>query len=150
MESTPLVNWSLLEDANLPDLHRRKRRYTSLMSDILELNQSQTPHPQFPEHQLEPPSTLAMTAGALYVLEGSVHGGQVILKQLRINVPQLKASESAFLSGFGADTQLMWGRFGNWLNKLPLQRAQRNEACQAARTVFSIFRTHLAPTRNSP
>jgi heme oxygenase len=143
LEANLLVNWSLLENRSLPDIEQRQERYVNLMSDILELNQSSEPNPKLPTQNLSSPPSLATSAGALYVLEGSVHGGQHLHKKLKAGFLDLQAGELSFLNGFEDETMAIWLRFCDWVNALDLSLEEQEEACQAARTTFAFFHQHI-------
>lgn len=146
LEANLLVNWPLLLRNQLPDFEKRQERYINLMTDILELNQSANPNPPLPTHNEDSPSSLATTAGALYVLEGSVHGGAQIHKRLEANLPSLRPTEFTFLQGFGPDTMKFWQRYCSWMNEIEFSQAEREQACQAAITTFAIFQKHFLTT----
>ncbi len=84
---------------------------------------------------------IAAVIGGLYVVEGSMLGGQYICRQLRIN-PQLKNSSTFhFYSGYGKETGKRWAAF----RQLALLEVQTPEAIQeaidSAKQTFHFFET---------
>ncbi len=77
--------------------------------------------------------------GALYVLEGSTLGGQVIVKMLRSSLPQLTGNSLSFFNGYGARTAAMWQSFQHYLDTEVLSAEQQEELLGAARDTFYTF-----------
>jgi len=81
----------------------------------------------------------AAAVGALYVLEGSTLGGQVIARALgaRGDLPFERAG--AFLRGRGRETGPLWHQFGHALSRLPWSADDRRAASGAARRTFGAL-----------
>ena len=76
--------------------------------------------------------------GALYVLEGSTLGGQVIAKMLRKSsfIPPHKFK---FFEGYGASTGERWKKFIEVLNKQP----EVSSLLRGATSAFDVFIVHI-------
>lgn len=83
-------------------------------------------------------SDVYLAAGALYVLEGSTLGGQIIVKHLH------KAMTSGFVntayfSGYQQRTGSMWKEFLQQLTALPQSTQQEQQITKGAVTTFKII-----------
>ncbi|WP_443938658.1 biliverdin-producing heme oxygenase [Pedobacter sp. MW01-1-1] len=74
--------------------------------------------------------------GALYVMEGSIMGGRIIVEMLAKVGVQTGVS---FFSGYGAQTGEMWGRFVEVLNASAKNEAEEQLAVDAANAAFTHF-----------
>lgn len=79
-----------------------------------------------------------VAAGALYVLEGSTLGGQIIMKHLQKAMPRGFAN-SAYFSGYQQKTGSMWKEFLQQLTALPQSTLQEQEIITGAITTFTII-----------
>ena len=80
--------------------------------------------------------------GAMYVLEGSTLGGQIIAKMLR---QQLRVDDDrglSFFLSYGADTTAMWERFKAHLSQ-PFDRQEQSEIIRTANDTFITFRNWI-------
>jgi len=82
--------------------------------------------------------SLPQSAGILYVLEGSTHGGAVISKHLRENLGIGPESGGSFFAGHGAENGAYWQAFVKWA-EASVPPAQAPEAAAAARDCFQLF-----------
>lgn len=133
-----LLDWNAFGALELPDLSVRRARYALLLGPMGDGIGSSASSGS----RLSP----AGMVGALYVLEGSVHGGREILKELNTKFPDLGPESTDYLGGFGEETPAMWRRFLSWLDGLAFDASEREEASEAARTVFRVFTRHLGIT----
>lgn len=79
--------------------------------------------------------------GALYVLEGSTLGGQVISQILSRNLPIPELPKAlSFFEGYGANTQTMWDSFVHYLEGYNGTDAQKARLIQSAADTFLQFR----------
>ncbi|HEY0899580.1 MAG TPA: biliverdin-producing heme oxygenase [Sphingobacteriaceae bacterium] len=119
----------------LPDYDQR-RKSAAIVQDIESLFQSTDSLPVCTE--LPQISTGLQALGALYVLEGSTLGGQVISKMItdRIDLPGYGLS---FFESYGTNTYQMWGLFVQKLNELQLNAEERQELLDAANNTFIKF-----------
>lgn len=76
--------------------------------------------------------------GALYVIEGSSLGGQVIAKRLHENLG-LGEDKTAFYRSYGADTGKLWQELKGFLDSQELNDEQRASAVHGARTLFGAM-----------
>jgi heme oxygenase len=90
---------------------------------------------------MPPLRTLPQLLGAMYVLEGSTLGGQVITRQLeKAGIPLRR-----YFSGYGERTGPMWKAFGQLLTAAATPAAADEIVASAARTF-----QHLAAWINKP
>ena len=98
----------------LPDLERRFK-LGLLTRDLAELGVA-APEVELPVCQRLPAIDSPERAlGALYVLERSTLGNRHMHRYLSHVLPSMTARASRFLTGYGADTQVMWTAFGEHL-----------------------------------
>jgi heme oxygenase len=67
--------------------------------------------------QLPDVSTFERTLGCMYVLEGSMLGGQMITRKLQSYLPVDPDHNLHYFNGYGADTRQRWQQFGTLLNE---------------------------------
>lgn len=75
--------------------------------------------------------------GALYVVEGSTLGGQVISRHLRDKFGFDESSGAAFFSGYGKETGAMWKNFREAITDFSNGDANRAEIIGAANETFT-------------
>lgn len=123
----PYITTELLPDR--PE--RRNSQY--LKQDIQELggDVNDLPAAQAPEI-----STTLQALGALYVMEGSIMGGPIIVKMLQ----KFGITKGvSFFSGYGDATGQMWGKFVSILNAQAHSPEDEMLAVEAANATFSNF-----------
>ncbi len=86
-----------------------------------------------------PPKAL----GALYVMEGSTLGGQVICKMIAKRLPSLTNQGLRFFSGYGEDTLPMWENFKKLINGENWSQEQEKEIIDAANRTFTLFKQSI-------
>ena len=74
--------------------------------------------------------------GAMYVMEGSIMGGQIIVKIL--NTHGITKGVS-FFSGYGEHTQMMWKSFTDVLNREASNEEQKKTMIRVANETFNCF-----------
>lgn len=79
-----------------------------------------------------------LAAGALYVLEGSTLGGQIIVKHLQKTMPP-GFGKAAYFSGYQQKTGSMWKEFLQQLTALPQSKQQEQQIITGAITTFKII-----------
>ncbi len=121
-----------LSPAILPDLNQR-RNSSYLRSDIEELGEEVT---QLAELSLPEINTTAGALGAMYVIEGSIMGGPIIVEMLKKYGMNKGFS---FFSGYGQATGEMWASFIATLNANADTDSRQAEAIEAANQTFSRF-----------
>lgn len=116
----------------LPDYkERRNSSYLKQDIEVLGFNVEDLPVAQAPVI----PDTIA-ALGALYVLEGSIMGGRVIIQMLeKLGI----TSGISFFSGYGVDTGIMWQRFIDVLNKYAPTEDDETIAIAVANATFNNF-----------
>lgn len=77
-------------------------------------------------------------AGALYVLEGSTLGGQIIVKHLQKTMPP-GFKNTAYFSAYQQKTGSMWKEFLQQLTALPQSKQQEQQIISGAITTFKII-----------
>jgi len=116
----------------LPD-HAERRNSSYLKQDIEALGSDVNELPE----AIAPEITNTIQAlGALYVMEGSIMGGPIIVKMLE------KAGITngiSFFSGYGEATGEMWSKFVSVLNASANNEAEEDLAIKSANDTFSNF-----------
>lgn len=116
----------------LPD-YKERRNSSFLKNDIeaLKGNVEATPSITLPiiENQLQ-------ALGVLYVMEGSIMGGSIIIKMLEKGGITEGIS---FFSGYGEATGQKWGVFTQVMNQAATSPEQEEIAIQAANETFTCF-----------
>jgi heme oxygenase (biliverdin-IX-beta and delta-forming) len=79
-----------------------------------------------------------LAAGALYVLEGSTLGGQIIVKHLQKTMC-LGLGNTTYFSGYQQKTGSMWKEFLQQLIALPQSTQQEQQIIKGAITTFKII-----------
>jgi heme oxygenase len=127
-------------EAELGPAWELPRRYRAHL--ILEDLQLPAAAPGLPLCAAMPPlHTVPQLLGALYVMEGSTLGGQVITRQLeRVGIPLQR-----YFSGYGERTGPMWKTFGLLLTAAATPATADDIVASAARTF-----QHLAAWINQP
>jgi heme oxygenase len=122
----------------LPDLAER-RKSGNLILDLKVLNG------RIPviagDSYLPEINSIAQAFGALYVMEGSTLGGQIIVKMIE---KELGLSEGvSFFKGYGAETFLFWTQFKQTLDIQPDHEA----VIQSADATFAKFSQWISNSR---
>lgn len=85
---------------------------------------------------------LANALGAMYVIEGSTLGGQVIGRHLKTALGIDETSGSAYFTGYGRLTSKRWKEYLTSLSSLE-NHIDGRRAVEAARSTFSLMRSWL-------
>lgn len=118
----------------LPD-HTMRRNSSYLKQDIEELGLTVD---ELPAATAPEVTNTLQALGALYVMEGSVMGGPIIVKMLeKFGITK----GVSFFSGYGEATGQMWGKFVAVLNAQANNNAEAQQAIAAANDTFSNFGT---------
>ncbi|WP_296701380.1 biliverdin-producing heme oxygenase [Thiocapsa sp. UBA6158] len=108
-----------------------------------------------------PPSIMASTVGwltsfpqalgALYVLEGSTLGGQVILRHLEARSAEIPTDATCFFSGHGAQTGAMWKSMVEALDCFGDRHPEAGHSVQEGTTLTyqAIIRRFTSPLHQS-
>ncbi len=89
-------------------------------------------------------STLPRALGAAYVLEGSTLGGRYILSRLPVAIAAVRATSTAFLTGYGEATGDQWRAFGAIIERTILSDTDEQLTLAGARDTFSRLIDWLA------
>lgn len=131
-----LQDWAHLK---IPHLTDRMNRSQLIKRDLEQLGvrlPSQIP-------TLKAPQSEAEVLGAMYVMEGSTLGGQVICRHLRESL-QLPETALNFYRGYGPDTGKYWHEFKHHLDGFSDQTEDFTRACvRSAQQMFESFGAHL-------
>jgi heme oxygenase len=99
--------------------------------------------------RLEPVSVVfgsrSAAMGGLYVLEGSMLGGRILLPRARRALGVTEAVGGRFLAGDGANTGRRWRRLIQALGEIPARGQKADDAEGGAREVFARFIEVLRP-----
>lgn len=120
-----------ITDEILPD--RAERRHSGFLAkDIISLGGTtdDIPVPKVPEI-----NNPVQALGALYVMEGSIMGGPIIVQMLK---KYGITTGTSFFSGYGSETPIKWASFMESLNKNIKVSAQQ-EVIEAAVDTFDRF-----------
>jgi len=117
---------------------RYRRRATALRHDLAALGLAQDvaagPAPQA--------AGAAQAWGMLYVVEGSMLGGRIIARQLRLRQPALAPALAYF--DLGSADPAAWRRFQGCLDAALPDAAAREQAAAGAAMMFARFHHHLS------
>jgi heme oxygenase len=120
-----------------------------LVSDLLALGTDLSQVPRAPESIIPELPTFAHALGAFYVLEGSVLGGRMILRDLEARVGQQFAGATHFLGGRGEETAPMWKSFRAALDSFGRAKPQRRgDVLVGADRVFRSLLIWFTPFPN--
>lgn len=95
-------------------------------------------------HALPRIETKHQALGALYVIEGSALGGQILYRRLEALLGISPASGGSYLYGDGPATAFRWRRFISVLEAVPAPENARLEAVDAARHTFVALEEWIA------
>lgn len=94
-------------------------------------------------------SNLHQALGAMYVLEGSTLGGQVITKMLKQNLNVNDTAYLKFFSGYGDETQKMWASFMGVLDQHAQDESRQGEMIEAAINTFAKFKLWIEKNQSA-
>lgn len=117
--------------------YTERRNSSYLKADIEELGFQIKPSFDLPEPEI---TSLPAALGAMYVMEGSIMGGPVIVEMLKKHGI---VKGFSFFSGYGADTGKMWSTFLAVLNTNTASEDAQQIAINAAKETFSKFQTYF-------
>ena len=123
----PFIDESLIPHYN----DRRNSSYLKRDLETIGYGDSSLPDTAVPEihNHLE-------ALGALYVMEGSIMGGQIIVKILE---KQGITRGVSFFSGYGSDNSKRWKAFTDAMDENVTSEAQKNTVLRVAEETFSCF-----------
>lgn len=126
-----------INSSNLKDYSER-RKAAALANDLQALDN--TLPPKATGKQLPVIENELQAFGALYVIEGSTLGGQIISKMVQQHLDINDSQGISFFKGYGEDTGKKWAGFQQLLNTIATNDADQNELITAANDTFAKFR----------
>jgi heme oxygenase len=126
----------------LPD-YADRRHAVSLANDIVSLGSSLTKLPKVSVPVIDSP---IKALGALYVMEGSIMGGTIIIQML---AKHGLTEGVSFFRGYGSETGGKWASFASVLDRY-IHRDFGQEAIESANQTFSNFANVFLQTSNAP
>jgi heme oxygenase len=142
----PQLDWELLARLGLPELPARQARYHALAADLHALGRPVTLLGVGSALGVQP----ATTIGCIYVLEGSIHGGAILLAELERTTGPLPADACGFIRGFGDQNRQFWKDFVSWLESLDSGDEFLGFASTAAVATFDRFIAALSAPSPTP
>lgn len=88
-------------------------------------------------------ASTAQLVGTLYTIEGSTLGGQLIARQLALNLGLTPANGALFFHGYGEHTQARWTHFLNFMEAQCAGSAERAVAAGSACATFAAMEALL-------
>ena len=122
----------------LPDMMRRRK--ISWILDDLEYFRGTPLATQFPVHIIDDPF---QAIGALYVIEGSTLGGQIICKMIAEKLEVSTERGFKFFSSYGDDTTKMWQDFKLFLDNRNWNSEEEKAVIAAANRTFDLFKQSM-------
>jgi heme oxygenase (biliverdin-IX-beta and delta-forming) len=119
---------------NISDLDKR-RKSSLLLRDLNHL--SFTNAPPLCE-DLPPILHPADAMGAMYVLEGSTLGGEIIANMIEKQMPAENAVSFSFFRCYGKESMTMWQSFKNQLERFSTD-AEKQDVLKSAHLTFTKF-----------
>lgn len=119
--------------------YQYRRKVTSLRKDLSYLRQNIEVDFSAPCLAIE---SIADLVGVLYCVEGSMLGGQFIVRQLQRSLPEVKNAMNYFF-GYGEKTHQYWSEFWSFAGKVCVSSCGREQAVSAACRYFEGLKTHL-------
>jgi len=88
-------------------------------------------------------ATEAELMGALYAIEGSTMGGQVISSALAVHLGLTPATGARFFHAYGEQTMPLWQDFETFMNAVVDHDNERLRALAAAKSIFAMMESVL-------
>jgi heme oxygenase len=121
-----------LETQGQGEFYKERYKTPQIEADLKSLN---TEPMSFAQPEMPTMNSLAAVAGALYVIEGSSLGGQIICKYLKENLA-LAPEQIHFFQGYGPLTGKRWQEFQKWVGTLDFNEEETKVAVASARDTF--------------
>lgn len=121
----------------LPD-HAERRKTLSIKNDLLAF-QGEIPEKASIAELPEIKNSL-QAFGALYVIEGSTLGGQIISKMITKQLALDSDAGLSFFKSYGEETMPMWTTFKNTIERQASTQKAADELVKAANETFLKFR----------
>ncbi len=133
------------ESSSLDDIKELllgRKRSSLLLADLLHF-QAREPELIYEGPALSPLS-MAHVLGAMYVMEGSTLGGQIIARHIESQFSLAPGVGDAYFRGYGDRTGSMWREFQTVLQQVPDESSE--SVIEAARALFADFGAWLTET----
>lgn len=124
-------------DDQLPD-HADRRKTLQIKEDLI-LLKAEVPE-KATLNDLPEIANEIQAFGALYVIEGSTLGGQIISKMISKKLDMDSDEGLSFFNSYGNDTMPMWAKFKNTLALKASNPAAADELVKSANDTFLKFR----------
>ena len=128
-------------DEKIVPAYGQRRKAHILLEDLSAMNLNGATPPLATD--LPEISSIHQALGAMYVLEGSTLGGQVITKMLKQNLNLADTAYLKFFSGYGEETHKMWASFIGTLDTYAADESKHDEMIEAATNTFAKFQTWI-------
>lgn len=126
-----------IDSSHLPD-HATRRKTEALATDITALGG--TTQAKATGEDLPPLHNALQAFGALYVIEGSTLGGQIISNMMARQLELPDGAGLSFFRGYGEASGQMWSTFKQTLNAQASDDKAENEVIAAANETFLKFK----------
>jgi heme oxygenase len=123
--------------SQLPD-YLERRKTERLLNDIRLLGG--TPANTIEDGDVPRIENQLQAFGALYVIEGSTLGGVMISKMIRKQLGLQDGQGLSFFDGYGTETEAMWSRFKEVLDRQVSTEAEAQVLLDAADDTFLKFK----------
>jgi heme oxygenase len=129
----------------IPDSDQRRRSHL-LHHDLLYFKLDKTEIESLPAYDFSGASNtdIFSALGAMYVMEGSTLGGQVICRQLNKTLGLQAPDGMSFFYGHGTQTGPMWKEFLSNFTTAAVQGGQQEAIIASAKDTFARFEHWLA------
>lgn len=134
-------------DEKLVPAYGQRRKADIILEDLNAMNLNGSLPPLATD--LPQISSVHQALGAMYVLEGSTLGGQVITKMLKQNLNLTDTACLKFFSGYGDETQKMWASFMEALDKQAQEESLQGEMVEAAINTFAKFKLWIEKNQSA-
>lgn len=124
-------------DKNLMPDYAERRKTELLKNDLQILNYHA--NDLLAESDLPRISDHFEALGAMYVMEGSTLGGVHISRMIREKLPALDENAISFFTGYKNQTQEMWQKFRQALDKDNFHKEDRDKVIACANDTFEKF-----------
>ncbi len=123
----------------LPQLETRRKAHLFAV-DLRLTSEASNELSALPESTFTNYYTNISTAwGAMYVLEGSTLGGQIIIKHLRKYLGESISDNTHYLAPYGAETGAMWQTFLHYFTESATTECNQEEIIESAIHTFSLM-----------
>lgn len=123
---------------------KERRKAQLLLQDLKQIDKNNKEHAPDICQDLPLISNIDCAMGALYVMEGSTLGGQMISRHVEKTLGYTPSEGTAFFNGYGKETGKRWKKFQEALCRFGTQRATHQQLITSAQNTFSKLNTWLS------